>query len=122
LTQTIVFLVTTGLGVTTAPVKTTVALTVIGARVEVPAWDAVTTQFPALSRFRVDPEIAQFSGEELENETVPPLEAAALRDSDLLDTFSLGGSVKEIVCGLLVISKVCLYKSEAKYAEVAEVS
>ena len=37
LTQTIVFLVTTGLGVTTVPVKVIVALADTGARVEVPA-------------------------------------------------------------------------------------
>ena len=37
LTQTIVFLVTTGLAVTTVPVKVIVALAVIGAKVEVPA-------------------------------------------------------------------------------------
>ena len=36
LTQTIVFLVTTGFGVTTAPVKSMVALADTGARVEVP--------------------------------------------------------------------------------------
>jgi hypothetical protein len=34
--QTIVFLVITGLGVTTVPVKTIVALAVIGSRLEVP--------------------------------------------------------------------------------------
>jgi hypothetical protein len=36
LTQTIVFLVTIGLGVTAVPVKVIVALAVIGAKVEVP--------------------------------------------------------------------------------------
>jgi len=36
LTQTIVFLVTTGLGVTTMPVKVIVALAITGASVEVP--------------------------------------------------------------------------------------
>ena len=77
---------------------------------------------PTLSRFRVDPEIAQFSGDELENETIPPLEAVALSGIDLFETFSVDGGVNEIVCALLVISKVCLYISEAKYVEVAEVS
>ena len=77
---------------------------------------------PALTRFRVDPEIAQFSGDELENETTPPLEAVALRGIDLFETFSVDGGVNEIVCALLVISKVCLYRSDAKYVEVAEVS
>jgi hypothetical protein len=37
LTQTIVFFVTTGLGVTTVPVKVIVALDNTGAKVEVPA-------------------------------------------------------------------------------------
>jgi hypothetical protein len=66
LTQTIVFLVTTGLGVTTVPVNTIVTLAKTGAKVEVPACDAVTTQFPALSRLRVEPEIEQLSGEVVE--------------------------------------------------------
>jgi hypothetical protein len=66
LAQIIVFLVATGLGVTTVPVKVIVALTDTGASVVVPDWDAVTTQFPALSKLRVDPDIEQLSGEVVE--------------------------------------------------------
>ena len=48
------------------PVKIIVALADTGARVEVPACDAVITQFPALSRLRVEPDIEQLSSEVVE--------------------------------------------------------
>jgi hypothetical protein len=61
LTQVIVFLL-----LTAALVKATVAVAETGAKVEVPAWVAVTAQFPFLSRFKVDPVIEQISAEAVE--------------------------------------------------------
>ena len=61
LTQVILFL-----SVTTAPVNITVAVAEAGANVEVPAWVAVTAQFPLVSRFKVDPVIDQIPVEVVE--------------------------------------------------------
>ena len=61
LTQVIVFLL-----LTAAPDKTTVAVAEAGATVEVPAWVAVTAQFPFFNRFKVDPVIEQIPAEAVE--------------------------------------------------------
>ena len=74
LIHTIVFLVTTGFGATVVPVKTIVAVVDIGASVGVPACEAVTTQFPDLRRFSVEPDIEQLSVDVVENVTAPPLD------------------------------------------------
>ena len=108
LTQTIVFLVTTGLDVTIAPVKVIVALAVIGAKVEVPDCDAVITQFPALSKLRVDPEMVQFSVDVLAKTTAPPLDAVAVRVRLISAISAVATGEKVIVCGSLVISKETL--------------
>jgi hypothetical protein len=108
LTQTIVFLVTTGLGVTIVSVNVIVALAVTGARVEVPAWNAVTTQFPAFSKLSVDPEIVQFSVDVLEKETAPPLDAVAVRVKLLVAISAVVTGAKVIVCGSLVTSNETL--------------
>ena len=115
LKQTIVFLVTTGLGVTAAPVKTIVAFTETGAKVEVPTCDAVITQFPALSKLSIDPEIVQFSVDVLVKETTPPLDADALRVKLLLEISAVATGEKVIVCGSLVTSNETLYRSDARY-------
>ena len=108
LTQTIVFLVTTDLGATIVPVKVIVALAVTGARVEVPAWDAVTTQFPAFSKLSVDPEMVQFSLDVLEKVTAPPLDAVAVRVKLLVEISVVVIGAKVIVCGSLVTSNETL--------------
>jgi hypothetical protein len=108
LTQTIVFLVTTGLGVTTVPVKTIVALAETGAKVEVPTCDAVMTQFPALSKLRADPEMVQFSVDVLAKVTAPPLDAVAVRVKLLVAISAVVTGVKVIVCGSLVTSNETL--------------
>ena len=59
--QIIVFFVAIGVGAMTAPVSIIVAVVEIGARVEVPAWDAVITQLPAFNKFKVEPVIEQVS-------------------------------------------------------------
>jgi hypothetical protein len=61
LTQVIVFLL-----LTAAPDKTTVAIAEAGANMEVPAWVAVTAQFPFLNRFKVDPVIEHIPAEAVE--------------------------------------------------------
>ena len=113
-TQTMVFLATTGVGTTVAPVKTIVALADTGASVVVPTCEAVTTQLPALIRLRVDPEMEQFSVEVVENEIVPPLEAVATSAKLLLAISTVETGENVIVCGSLVTSNETLYKSEAK--------
>ena len=77
--QTIVFFVAIGAGAMTAPVNIIAADTEIGARVEVPAWDAVITQLPAFNKFKVEPVIEQASGDVVEYITDAPLDAVAVR-------------------------------------------
>jgi hypothetical protein len=95
--QTIVFLATTGLGVTTVPVKTIVAVADIGATVGVPACEAVTTQFPDLRRFSVEPDIEQLSVDVVENVTAPPLDAVATSAKLLVATSTVAAGVNVIV-------------------------
>ena len=61
LTQVIVFLAATFVAVSVI-----FAVAETGARVEVPAWVAVTEQFPLVSRFKVDPVMEQIPVEVVE--------------------------------------------------------
>ena len=106
--QTIVFFVAIGVGAMTAPASMIIALVETGARVEVPPWDAVTTQLPAFNKFKVEPVIEQASVDVVEYVTGAPLDAVAARDSVLVETSIVVGSVKAIVCGSLMTSKETL--------------
>ena len=97
LVQVMVFLATRGLGVIALPIKTIVALADTGASVAVPACEAVTTQFPALIKFKVEPEIVQLSVGELVKEIIPPLEVDAVRAKFLLATSAVRVGEKIIV-------------------------
>jgi hypothetical protein len=114
LTHVILFLL-----VTTAPVNITVAVDETGISVDVPAWVAVTAQFPPVSRFKVDPVTEQIPVEVVEKVTTAPLDAVAVSASDLLEIFEVLGRVNEIVCGSLVTSNDTLYRSDAKYVAVS---
>ena len=54
------------LAATAVAVSVIFAVAETGARVEVPAWVAVTEQFPPVSRFKVDPVIEQIPVEVVE--------------------------------------------------------
>ncbi len=97
-----------GLGAMTAPVSIIVAVVVTGARVEVPPWDAVTTQLPTFNKFKVEPVIEQASADVVEYITDAPLDAVAARASVLAEISAFAGSVKVIVCGSLVTSNETL--------------
>ena len=92
----------------------TVDVAEIGARVDVPACVAVTEQFPALSKLRVEPVIEQTPVEVVAYVMTPPPDAAAVKVIDLLEIFAVELGVKVIVCASLVISKVDLKRSDAK--------
>ena len=62
------------------PVNIIVAVVDTGARVELPACVAVTTQFPTLSKFRIAPDTEQDSTDVVEYVIAPPLDAVAVRD------------------------------------------
>ena len=74
----------------------------------------MTTQFPALSKLRVEPEIEQFSVVELEYVITPPLDTVAVRGRFLAAISAVKTGAKEIVCGSLVTSNVIRYLSDAK--------
>ena len=90
------------------PVKTIVALADTGASVGVPTCEAVTTQFPDLRRFSVEPDIEQLSVEEVENVTAPPLDAVATRAKLFEATSTITAGVNVIVCGSLTASNETL--------------
>ena len=109
LLQVIVFL-----AAATTPSITTFDVADTGARVAVPACDAVIAQFPRVNRFKVDPAIEQIPVDVVEKVTAPPLDAVADRATVLEAKFAVAGGVNVIVWELLVISKEDLYKSEAR--------
>jgi hypothetical protein len=82
-----------------------VAVAEAGAKVEVPAWSAVTTHIPFLKRLNVDPFIEQIPIEAVEYVRAPPLDAVALSFTDPVEKFMVLGKINSIVCGSLVISK-----------------
>ena len=90
------------------PVKTIVEVADIGASVGVPACEAVTTQFPDLRRFSVEPDIEQLSVDEVENVTAPPLDAVATNVKLLVATSTDIAGVNVIVCGSLTTSNETL--------------
>ena len=96
------------------PTIVVVAVAEAGASVEVPAWVAVTEQFPLFKRVKVDPAIEQISVDVVEKVTAPPLDAVADSVTVLEAKFAVAGGVNETVWELLVISKEDLYKSEAR--------
>ena len=73
------------------------------------------TQFPALTKLRVDPEMVQFSFDVLAKVTSPPLDAVALRVKLLVAISAVVTGAKVIVCGSLVTSNETLYRSDARY-------
>ena len=106
--QTIIFFVAVGLGAMTEPVSIIATDVEIGAKVDVPAWDAVTTQLPAFNKFKVEPVIEQASADVVEYITDAPLDAVAARVSVLAEISIFAGRVKVIVCGSLVTSNETL--------------
>ena len=66
------------------------------------------TQFPALSRLRVDPETVQFSFDVLVKITAPPLDADAVRVKLLVEISAAVTGENVIVCGSLVTSNETL--------------
>ena len=66
------------------------------------------TQFPTLSKLRVDPEIVQLSFDELEKVTALPLDAVAVRVKLLVAMSTVAAGAKVIVCGSLVTSNETL--------------
>ena len=92
----------------TAPVSIIVAVVETGARVDVPACDAVTTQLPAFNKFKVEPVIEQASADVVEYITDAPLDAVAARARVLVAISTVAGRVKVIVCGSLVTSNETL--------------
>jgi hypothetical protein len=92
----------------TAPVNIIAADTEIGARVEVPAWDAVITQLPAFNKFKVEPVIEQASGDVVEYIIDAPLDAVAVRVRVLVAISTVAGRVKVMVCGSRVTSNETL--------------
>ena len=66
---------------------------------------AVTAQFPALKRFKVEPEIEQIVGVVVENMTPAPLDAVADKARERLDRFTLVVGEKARVCGSRETSK-----------------
>ena len=109
LTQTIVFLLTTGTtGLAIVPVNITVAVVDTGARVELPPCVAVITQFPAISRFRVAPITEQDSTDVVEYVIAPPLDAVAVRAKVLPAISTVAGGVNVMICGSLVTSNETL--------------
>jgi len=106
--QTIVFFVTIGVGAMTAPVSIIVAVVETGARVEVPAWDAVTIQLPAFNKFKLEPVIEQASADVVEYVIDAPLDAVAARVRVLAEISTFTGREKVIVCGSLVTSNETL--------------
>jgi hypothetical protein len=109
LTQVIVFLGTTG-----DPAIKIFAVAVTGAKVAVPPCDAITAQFPALKRFRVDPEIEQTAGVAVENMMPAPLEAIADKATVLSDKFTLTLGENVIVCGSRETSNETVYRSDTR--------
>ena len=89
-------------------VKTIVAVADTGASVGGPACEAVTTQFPDLRRFSVEPDIEQLSVDEVEKVTAPPLNAVATNVKLLVATSTVIAGVNVIVCGSLTTSKETL--------------
>ena len=82
--QLTVFLSTTGV-----PVSKIFIVTETGVKVGVPAAVAVTEQFPALIKLRVDPVIEQIPAEVVENNIAPLPEAVAVKSKILLFTSTL---------------------------------
>ena len=80
---------------------------------------AVTAQFPALKRFKVEPEIEQIVGVVVENNIPAPLDALADKTTDLLDKFILVVGEKVIVCGSRETSNETVYRSDARNEVVA---
>ena len=110
----------TGVLTTTgAPAILIVTEAEIGEKVAVPDCAAVTAQLPAFKKFKVELVIEQISPVVVENTTPPPLDAVAARVSDLLARFTGVAGVKEIICGSRVTSNETLYRSEARYEELA---
>ena len=107
LMQVIVFLATTG-----EPAITIFAVEETGAKVAVPPCVAVTAQFPDLKRFKVEPDIEQIVGVEVENNIPAPLDALADKTTDLLDKFTLLVGEKVIVCGSRETSNETVYRSD----------
>ena len=94
LTQVIDFLATTG-----EPTIKMFEVTETGSTLAVPPCVAITSQFPALKRFRVDPEIEQIFGVVVENITPAPLEAIADKATVFSDKFTLTLGENVMVCG-----------------------
>ncbi len=109
LTQTIVFLLTSGTtGLAIVPVNIIVAVVDTGTRVELPACVAVITQFPALSRVRIAPATEQDSTDVVEYVIDPLLDAVAVRAKVLLAILTVAGGVNVMVCGSLLTSNETL--------------
>ena len=77
------------LSTTEVPVSKIFTVAETGAKIVVPAAFAVTEQFPALIKLRVDPVIEQIPAEVVEKDIAPFPEAVAVKSSILLFTSTL---------------------------------
>lgn len=91
-----------------------VAFTEIGSTIEEPDWIAVIEHFPDFTNIKVIPLTMQVLRVVDSKVTAPPLEVVADSAILFLESISSIGSEKEIVCGVLRISKDRIYFSEAK--------
>ena len=91
-----------------APTILIVAVAEIGEKDAVPGCVAVTKQLPAFKKFTVEPVTEQISPVVVEKITIPPLDAVAVRVSDLSIRFTEVEELKVIVCRSRVTSNEIL--------------